>query len=92
MELNVLFSHSITTKNGDVECVVCAEFNGHLYTIIKLYEGVVSLDKPMTYRYCVDGFYASSNKNIDIIEALKAALRLPNTCTDIDPDFYFDHD
>lgn len=93
MELNILFSHSVTTQNGVIESVICAEFEDHLYTVVKYDEhNVVSKNHPIKYRYQAEGYCANSGKDIDIVEALKAAIGLPNTCTDVDPYFYFDHD
>ena len=93
MELNILFSHSITNEDGVIESVVCAEFGGHLWTIIKRDEhSVVSEKYPIKYRYQAGGYYATSSKDIDIVEALKENIGLKNNSTTIDTDFYFDHD
>lgn len=94
MKLNILFQYSITNENGVIESVVCAEFGGHLHTIIKRDESKV-LPKDYRYgkyKYFAGDYFARSDKNIDIVEALKENIGLKNNSRTIDPDFYFDHD
>lgn len=94
MELKILFQHSITNKDGAIESVVCAEYDCHLYTIIKYDESKILPENYEygKYKYFADTYVARSNKDIDIVEALKEYLSLENNSTIIDPDFYFDHD
>jgi hypothetical protein len=92
MELNILFQHSITSEDGVIESVVCAEFDGHLRTMIKRdVSKVLPEDCHGRYQYFVGDYFAKSDKDIDIVEALKENIGLKNNSTTIDPDFYFDH-
>lgn len=92
MELNILFQHSITNEDGIIESVVCAEFAGHLETIIKRDESkFIPKGNYGQYKYFAGDYFARSDEDIDIVEALKEHIGLENKCRTIDPDFYFEH-
>lgn len=90
--MEILFTKSITRKDGTVETMMLIEHEEHLWAIRKTdASAIVSEDYHLRYSYYVDEWIANSNKDIDIIEAIKEHLGLPNNCRSIDEDFYFNH-
>ena len=83
--IKVLFTTSSESKYG-IETVLVVEQEKRLYAMTKReYKG----NWPVKYHYQVDEFIATSDTDVDILEALKCFLGAQTA--NVPDDFWFDH-